>query len=145
MQPILYHTLFKIGGFESWQGQEIFVLLQDGLTGSDAHPASCSVCTEDAFRGEQSGRGVRWTTHPLYAYMASTGTTLPVSFNVTTALSRVVSVHLYWSLFRKEWRVPGVLLRNAARPGYKATSTFLCGYLPKKNSLSIRAYMVNSS
>jgi hypothetical protein len=66
--------------------------------------------------------------------------------NVTTALSRAVSVHLYWSLFRKKtaclWRVAekcreALLIR---RP-----PLFCAAICEKKPSPYIRAYTVNSS
>jgi hypothetical protein len=34
-------------------------------TGSEAHPASCTVGTEGPFPGVKRGRGVMLTTHPI--------------------------------------------------------------------------------
>jgi hypothetical protein len=78
-------------GFKFWQGHEILSVFQNVHAGSEVHPLSYSMGTETSF----SGRNRPWletdhpapphaevknewsyTSTPVYAFVASTGTTL---------------------------------------------------------------------
>jgi hypothetical protein len=51
-------------GVRSPAGAKDFSSILCVQTGSGAHPASCTICTEGPFPGAKRGRGVTLTTHP---------------------------------------------------------------------------------
>jgi hypothetical protein len=64
-QSVQYLTTDCPAGVRSPTEAEDFYCNFCVQTGSGAHPASCTVRTAGSFPGENLGRGVMLTTHPL--------------------------------------------------------------------------------